>query len=89
MLTEDQSKTEIKGLNASDAVVMLHLIARTLNTRTLRDSELSSVGTTRDKLTAALMDAVAVDFDEERATAMQQLQAASDAKQQQALQAKQ
>ena len=70
MLTEKQQTKPVKGLTASDCVILLHLIARATNARVIHDSELFAVGKARNNLSKAMKDATGIDFDQTRAKLM-------------------
>ena len=84
MLTEEQQKTPVEGLNGGDAVIMLQVINRLVATGRLQDTELLPIGKTRDSLIGSLQRATGVHFDRAREALLRQQQQAEAAAQQEA-----
>lgn len=63
MLTEDQARTPIEGLNVYDAVIMTQMIEKLLQRGLVSGKELPHVASIRLKLNMAVKIAVAADLD--------------------------
>jgi len=86
MLTPEQQIMPMTGLSCTDGIVLLQLIARVSANGSIKDEELSVIGSARDSLKNALSEATGIDFDAERAKQLQimrqaaQVQAEAEAK---------
>ena len=81
MLTDEQQKIEVDGINAGDCVILLQTINRLVQTGRLQDNELLPLGTTRRSLIRSLRRATGVDFEKTREALLRQQQEEASAAQ--------